>query len=90
MDDVYGSRVLGDEMDTAFALHRVTGNDTLLRLTNMKARLSAKHGETYLKRTPSLWLERTQEVIPAVTPHREESFEFEDETTLMEEDPREW
>lgn len=92
MDDVYGSRVLGDEMDTAFGLQDVPGsNRQLIELVNLKSRLSAMHGKVLLRRSEHLWIEKSTEVVPAVTQPKANDFTLEDDSaSFMTEDPNEW
>jgi hypothetical protein len=81
MDEVYGSRVIGDIVDTGFSIERVAGHgDDIRNLVNIKTRYTARHPTVALRRTPSLWLEPTEAVAPVTQKRNTDDFTIEDDT----------
>jgi hypothetical protein len=85
LDELYGTRVIGDMVDSAFALVMKDKKNGILQLQNLKTRYKAGTAPINLRRSPSLWLEPTSQVPESDLDPGD--FQLEDDTFNLE---REW
>lgn len=82
LDEIYGSRVIGDMVDSAFALVMKDKKNDILQLQNLKTRYKQGTSPVNLRRTPNLWLEPTSQVPESDLDPGD--FQLEDDTFNLE------
>jgi len=80
IDDIYGSQLQQADLDSAFILSKVQGQQGFLKLQNVKTRFGPDGHGVILRRNSNLWLEKTNQVISEAPTGKSDDFDLEDDS----------